>query len=224
MNYLVYEKLLPIENLIQIDVDGEIFTMAFADNFSILGDKILRGGKISAVVHQYNRYNDTLNFVDDVYHDKNFSVDYRFADMRSVIEQATCLLFAKRIGDAAKLFMKKFLVTEDFSDCVGALLRLWETVMRNPLSPASELIEISAQSALKSVRNFSASNRREICTLLNRARECRHPIDPELKNYIVARLIKLAGEKFSANEREQYLSCVEMIISIEGGRVEWLRN
>ena len=224
MNYLVYEKLLPIENLIEIDVDGEIFTMAFADNFSILGDKILRGGKISAVVHQYNRYNDTLNFVDDVYHDKNFSVDYRFADMRSVIEQATCLLFAKRIGDAAKLFMKKFLVTEDFSDCVGALLRLWETVMRNLLSPASELIEISAQSALKSVRNFSASNRREICTLLNRARECRHPIDPELKNYIVARLLEIAGEKFISGEREQYLSCLELIISIEGGSVDWLRN
>lgn len=184
--------------------------MGLTKDFSISGDKILRGGRVPAVVHQYNRHNDAINFVDAIYHDKNFKVDYRFADMR--------------IGDAAKLFMKNFLCTRDFSDCVKALLRFWNVVMRNPLSPASELMELSAQTALKSVKNFSAANWDEICILLNRAQESRHPIDPELKNYIVARLIKLAGEKFSANEREQYLSCVELIISIEGGRVEWLRN
>ena len=45
MNYLIYENLLPIENLIEIDVEsGEIFTMALADNFSVSGDKILRNG------------------------------------------------------------------------------------------------------------------------------------------------------------------------------------
>lgn len=223
-NYIIYENFLPVKNLIEIDVDGEIFTMGLTKDFSISGDKILRGGRVPAVVHQYNRHNDAINFVDAIYHDKNFKVDYRFADMRSVIEQATCLLFAEKIGDAAKLFMKNFLCTRDFSDCVKALLRFWNVVMRNPLSPASELMELSAQTALKSVKNFSAANWDEICILLNRAQESRHPIDPELKNYIVARLIKLAGEKFSANEREQYLSCVELIISIEGGRVEWLRN
>ena len=223
-NYLIYGEFLPVKNLIEIDVDGEIFTMGLTANFSISGDKILRGEKFPAVVHQYNRHNDAINFVDIIYHDRNFSIDYRFGDMRSAIEQATCLLFAEKIGDAAKLFMKKFLATEDFSDCVKALLRFWGVVMRNPLSSASELMELSAQSALKSVKKFSAADWDEICILLNRARESRHPIDPELKNYVVARLLKLADEKFFSGEREQYLSCVELIISIEGGRVEWLRN
>lgn len=223
-NYLVYENLLPIENLLEIDVDGEIFTMGLTENFSVRGEKILRGGKVPAVVHQYNRHNELINFVDTIYHDKNFQADGRFADMRSVIEQATCLLFADRIGDAAKLFMKKFLATTNFDDCAGALLRFWEIAMRKPLSPASELIELSIQSALKSVKNFSASAWNEICILLNRARDCQHPIDAEFKNHVADKLLALAGEKLSANEREQYLSCLELIISIEGGRVTWQRN
>ena len=96
--------------------------------------------------------------------------------------------------------------------------------MRNPLSPASELLELSAQSALKSVENFSDSNWIEICTLLNRAAECRHPVDPEFKNYVTARLLKAAEENFLAGERKQYLSCIELIVSIEGGEISWARN
>lgn len=224
MNYLIHEKLLSIKNLIEIDVDGEIFTMGFAEDFYISGEKILRGGRVPAVVHQYNRYESLIELVDEVYHDKNFQVDNRFADMRSVIEQATCLLFSDKIGEAARRFMKNFLVTEDFSDCVKALLRFWGVVMQNPLSSASELMELSAQNALKSVEKLSASHLSEICTLLNRAQEARHPVDPEFKNYVTAYLLKLAGENFIAGDSEQYLSCLELIVSIEGGRVEWQRN
>lgn len=223
-NYLAYNNLLPIENLLEIDVDGEIFTMGLTDDFSVRGEKILRGGRVPAIVHQYNRHNDLINFVDEIYHDKNFQADLRFNDMRSVAEQATCLLFANKIGDAAKFFMKKFLVTEDFSGCAKALIRLWEIAMRNPLSPASELLELSAQSALKSVEDFSNSDWNEICILLNRAAECHHPVDPEFKNYVTAKLLKLAEEKFPAGERKQYLSCIELIISIEGGEISWRRN
>ena len=223
-NYLVYNNLLPIEHLIEVDVDGAIFTMGLANDFEVRNDKILRGGKIPAVVHQYNRHESLIGLVDEIYHDKNFQADFCFTDMRSVTEQATCLLFADRIGDATKFFMKKFLVTDDFGDCVKALLRLWEIAMLNPLSPASELLELSAQSALKSVENFSAADWNEICNLLKRAEECRHPVDPELKFHIINRLLKLAEQKFAANEREQYLSCVELIISIEGGQIFWARK
>lgn len=222
-NYLVYNNLLPIENLIEIDVDGEIFTMGLVNNFSVRGNKILNG-RVPAIVHQYNRHESLIELVDEIYHDKNFQVDGRFTDIRSVTEQATCLLFANRVGDAARLFVKKFLVTNDFDGCDKILTRLWEITMRNPLSPASELLELSVQNALKSVENFSASTWNEICTLLNRAQECRHPVDPELKYYVVNRLLKLAEQKFATNEREQYLSYIELIISIEGGQLSWQRK
>ena len=218
MNYLVYNNLLPIKNLIEIDVEhGEIFTMALTNNFSVHGDLILRpDGKISAAVHQHNRHQETILLIDEIYHDKNFQVDLRFADVRSVIEQATCLLFANRIGDAAKLFMKKFLVTTDFSGCVRALTRLWEIAMRNPLSPASELLELSAQGALRSAGIFSSFDFEEIFKLLKWARECNHPVDPELKNFLIIALLRTAEQKLAAKEREQYLFCIKMINSIEG--------
>jgi len=223
-NYLVYKNFLPIENLLEIPIDGEIFTMGLTNDFVIRGDKIFSNAGIPAVVHQYNRHNELIDFVDALYHDKNFQVDAAFSDMRSVIEQATCLLFANRIGDAARLFMKKFLVTKDFGNCVKALLRLWGVTMMNPLSPASELLELSAQSVLKSVENFSASDWDKICTLLQRAQECRHPVDKELKIFIAAQLLKLAEQKLAAGEREQYLSCIELVVSIEGGEIFWQRN
>lgn len=225
MNYLVYENLLPIENLLEIDVEhGEIFT-AQAPKIPVRGDLILRlDCGVPAVVHQYDRNEVMIALVDKVYRDKNFQADGRFADMRSVTEQATCLLFADRIGDAAKLFMKKFLVTTNFDGCIGALTRLWEIAMRKPLSSASELIELSIQSALKSVKKIFGLNLNKICILLNRAREFKHPVDPEFKNHVADKLLALAGEKLSANERELYFYCLELIISIEGGRVTWQRS
>ena len=65
MNYLVYNKLLPIENLIESDVyGGEIFTsfLFHAQHpIKIRGDKILRGdGEVPAVVHQYDRHEDLV--------------------------------------------------------------------------------------------------------------------------------------------------------------------
>lgn len=224
MNYLVHKNLLPIENLLELDVDSAIFTAALTDNYFIRGDKIFYGERVPSVVHQYDRHNNLIKLVDEIYHDKNFQADLRFSDMRSVTEQAICLLLANKIGDAAKFFMKKFLVTEDFSGCARALIRLWEIAMRNPLSPASELLELSAQSALKSVENFSNSDWNEICISLNRAAEYRHPVDPEFKNDVTTRLLKITEENFLAGERKQYLSCLELIISMEGGEISWRRN
>ncbi|MBR0062126.1 MAG: hypothetical protein IJP68_11690, partial [Selenomonadaceae bacterium] len=225
-NYLVYNDLLPIKNLIEIDnCNGAIYTNGLIKNNKIRGDKVLRGdGGIPTVVHQYDRHKDLINLVDETYRDNNFQADLRFNDMRSVTEQATCLLFANKIGDAARLFMKKFIVTKDFGGCERALIRLWEIAMKNPLSQATELLELSAQSALKSVDKFSDSDWNEICILLNRAAEYRHPVDPEFKNYVTVRLLKIAEENFLAGEHEQFLSCIEMIISMEGGEISWRRN
>ena len=222
-NYLVYNDLLPIKNLIEIDnCNGAIYTNGLIKNNKIRGDKVLRGdGGIPTVVHQYDRHKDLINLVDETYRDNNFQADLRFNDMRSVTEQATCLLFANKIGDAARLFMKKFIVTKDFGGCERALIRLWEIAMKNPLSQATELLELSAQMGLKSVENLSA---REICVLLNYAAEYRRPVDHEFKNYVTSQLLKIAEEKFLAGEHKQYLSCLELIVSIEGGKIYWVRK
>ena len=181
MNRLVRENLLPIENLIALDVErGAILTNGLIKHNKTRGDKILRGdGGVPAVVHQYNRHNDLIELVDALYRDKNFQADGRFTDTRSTIEQATCLLFANKVGDAAQLFMKKFLVTTDFGGCVGALIGLWSVALRRPISQASGLIELSVQDALKSVKQLSRSDAEKINNVLKRARESHHPVDDD---------------------------------------------
>ena len=92
-NYLAWHNLLPVENLIEIDVmSGEIFTGGLVPDIKIRGEKILRGdGGIPAVVHQYDRHKETFQLVDRIYHSKNFQADDRFTDMRSALEQVISL-------------------------------------------------------------------------------------------------------------------------------------
>ena len=213
MNCLVYERLLPIENLIEHDVEsGEIFTPALAVGFPVRGDKILRGdGGVPAVVHQYNRHDEFIRLVDRLYRDKNFHLDPRFADTRSTIEQATCLLLADNVDDAAHLCQKTFRADEDFDSCAKALIRLWEVALRKELSRASGAVELAAQSALKTVKQFPSSDLEKICHLLKYAREGRHLVDEEFKTSLTTALRRTAEQKLAAKARGQYRFCVSLL-------------
>ena len=213
MNCLVYEKLLPIENLIEHDVEsGEIFTPAQADVFPVRGDKILRGdGGVPAVVHQYNRHDEFIRLVDRIYRDKNFEFNPRFVDTRSIIEQATCLLLADKVFDAARLCQKTFRVDEDFGTCVKALIRLWEVALRKDLSRASGAVELAAQGALKTVKQFSSYDLEKICRLLRHAREGQHLVDDEFKTSLTTALRRTAEQKLAAKARGQYQFCVGLL-------------
>lgn len=213
MNYLARHGLLPIENLFEIAAgDGEIFTMELAENFSVRGNKILRGdGGIPAVVHQYDRKENLIWLVEKNYHAKNFQVDARFTDIRSTIEQATSLLHAGKIDEAAQLFIGKFLVTTDFNDCAKALLRLWEIAMRQPFSKKIGDIELAVQSALQFVNPLLTHALKRICTLLKLSHDGQHSVDENFKNLLINALLKAAQKSLAANDNEQYRACVELL-------------
>ena len=217
MNYLFWNGLLPIKNFIEIDFEhGEIFTMGLADNFSIRGKSILRpDGGVPAVVHQYNRQESLIQLTDRFYRDKNFKSNSRFADTRSVIEQATCLLYADKIDLAAQLFIGKFLVTDDFSKVVNALLNLWGIAFRKPYSKIIGDIEAAVQIALKSVGTFSQSTLEKICKLLKYSAQYHHFADQDLKNSLVNAFFKTAEQKLAANELNQCRYCLDLIKLIE---------
>lgn len=213
MNYLVWNKLLPIENLIEIDVhSGEIFTCGLINDNKILGDKILRGdGTIPAVVHQYNRHDDLVQLVDKIYHDKNFQADKRFNDTRSKIEQTTSLLHAGKIDEAAQLFIGELFITQDFSEYISPLLRLWEIALRQRLTKESGYIELAVQCALKISNPISFKHLAEIISIIKLAREGNHRVDEEFVNLLTNALTKAAQESFAANENESYKFCVDML-------------
>ena len=213
MNYLVWNGRLPIENLIELDNDGgEVFTMELAKNFFVRDKKILRGnGTIPAVVHQYDRHEHTMWLVDKVYHAKNFQVDNRFNDTRSIIEQATSLIHAGNVDEAAEFFIGELFITEDFSEYISPLLRLWEIALRQRLTKESGDIELAVQCVLKITDPIPFKHLAKIISIIKLAREGNHRVDEEFADLLTEALTKAAQQAFAANENERYQFCVNLL-------------
>ena len=212
MNYLVRRNLLPLENLIESDIDsGVIFTTGLNDNFSVRGEKIFRNGSVPPVVHQYDRKEEMLRLVDEIYHDKNFRFDERFNDTRSTVEQITSVLRANRIGEATRLFLRKFLSNVDFSKCGGALMKLWSVALTKPRSQPLELLELSIQDAAKSCEFFSKRISTSVCDIIKHAEKIGRPVDLEFKRHIANSLFAKAEESFNSKEIGACLFLIDLI-------------
>ena len=217
-NYLVWNGLLPIENIFELDVEGgEIFTAALfmldsTYTIKIRGDFILRGdGQIPAVVHQYDRYNYLIELVDKNYRDSNFQADVNFKDVRSVVEQAVCLLAIDKVEAAARLIIDKLSVVKDFSNDIDALIKLWQNALRKPLTKASGDIELAAQAALKKINPFPSNFLEKICHCLKGARDGYHPVDAEFENFVTRLLLHAAQQTLAAGEIERHRFCAELL-------------
>ena len=220
MNYLVWNNLLPIKNLIEIDVHGgEVFTMGLFSALypiNIRDEKILRGdGGVPAVVHQYDRARGLVQLFGEIYRDKNFQADERFNDTRSTIEQTTSLLRADKIGEASLIFLKKFLVPDDFSIYGKSLMKLFEMLLNKPLSQPLKLLELAVQYSLTSVKNFSSDFFIALCNNLKRAKETAHPVDPEFKNYAANVLLQVADSCLRSNQPENCFWCIKQIEDLD---------
>ena len=182
MNYLVWDNRLPIENLIESDVEsGAILTLALVTVFGFSGDKILHVSEnCPAVVHQYDRHEELIQFVDKIHRDKNFQADERFNDMRSIIEQTSCLLYMDKIGAATQLFMKKYLTNPDFKKHGKELVRLLNAILKKPPTQTLELLSLAVQSAMT---NLPTMNSKDF-NVLNKLIKSKQPIEPEFKKYI----------------------------------------
>ena len=216
-NYLVWNNLLPIKNLIDIDVySGEIFTVALYVNLypiNIRDGKILRGdGGVPAVVHQYDRHQELIKIVDGIYRAKNFQADERFTDTRSTIEQTTSLLRVNKIGEATRLFLKNFLSQPDFSSYAQILMKLWDISSKKPLSKPLELLELAIQDALKSVKVFSVRDLHNICKILKYAEQNEHPVDNDFKNFFANFLLIMAEQYLKRNQPKE---CFDSLQTIE---------
>ena len=217
MNYLVYNNLLPIENLIEIDVhSGAIFTNGIIKDNKIRDDKILRGdGGVPAVVHQYDRHKELVQLVDRIYRDKNFQIDEQFSDARSNLDQVKQLLFFGRIDDAAQFFMKKFVDGANFDNNVNILMKLWEMLLNHPLAPAIGYLELSVQNALAITRNFPIQYLNAACSLLTYSIKNRRAVNPQLVNFITGGLYNIAEQSLSARNADFCFFCIDAIKSFD---------
>ena len=216
MNYLVYNNLLPIENLIEIDTfTGEIFTNGVIKENKIRDDKILRGdGGVPAVVHQYDRHGDLVQLADNIYRDRNFQAA-DFADVRSNLEQVKQLLFFGKLNEAARLYMKNFLDGANFDTNTELLLKLWEMLLNLPLTPAVGYLELSTQSALASVKVFSVRHVNTICLLLKHSIKNQRSVDFRFVNFIANALLNLSEQSLNNGDSAQCFYCFELIKSLD---------
>lgn len=219
-NYLVYNNLLPIENLIEIDCYcGEILTaFFFYQQYPIktLGDKILRGdGGVPAVVHQYDRQSELIRLVDENYHTKNFSFDLRFGDTRSIVEQIICLLCADKTVEATKYFLRKFLSPSDFGKSKDALIKIWELAIQKNFSPTIELLELAVQNVLTTAQNFSATQIFRIYKILTHSIKNHHAVDLQFKENFAARLYKIGEQHLAADSADDCLVFINMIENLD---------
>ena len=215
--YFMYNHLLPIDNLIEIDTySGEIFTNGIIKDNKILGDKIQRGdGGIPAVVHQYDRHTDLVALVDNIYRDKNFQVDERFMDSQSVLEQIFYLLYVNKTDDAAQFFMKNFSPELNRGENVDRLLKIWEFVAQRPLTPAIAFIELTIQAALKFAQGFSLNPLVKICSLLIYSAKNGRGVDFEFKFMLANFLLNVVEQTINANNAEFCFHFINVIKSFD---------
>lgn len=217
-NYLIYNNHIPIKNFVEINSDsGEILTTVnLANNFSVNKDFILRpNGGVPAVIHQYNRYDELVQLVDNVYRDKNFQPDGRLANLRSNLEKLRQLIYAAKFNEAILFFMKNFLDGADFSGCVERLLRLWQFLLKRPLTPAVGYLELAIQNTLASVKKFPIQNLNAVCLLLTHSIKNRRTVDQNLVNFIVSGLMNIAKKSLAANAATEYFYCMDAIKSLD---------
>ena len=216
-NYLVYNNLLPIENLIEIDVEhGEIFTMALLKRFPIRGELILRlDCGVPAVVHQYDRHKELIKFFDDIYHDKNFQADERFNDTRSAIEQIFYLLYVNKIDDAARFCMKNFSAELNRGKNVDYLLKCWGLASKKPLTPTVGFIELTMQTSLKFTEDFYLEQFDKICSLLSNSVKNNRGVEPEFKTFLVNLILKFIKRAMEIGNAELCFHFIEEMKSFE---------
>lgn len=213
MNYFVWNNLLPIENVIELDVhSGEILTNGTVKNGKILGDKILRGdGGVPSVIHQYDWHKEQVQLADRLYRDKNFQADVRFNDARSILEQMNQLFYLGKTNDAARLCINALPDNANFYGNADRLLTLWQTVLQKPLTPAVGYLELRIQDALQSIKNFSARHLEQICSLLVHADKNNRGVLPQFKFLISQVIINLIERTVEANAAEHCFHFMKLI-------------
>ena len=218
-NYLVYENLLDIKNIVKSDCQsGNIYCVTFfhlTNPINIANDKILHiDGTSPAVVHEYPCFHQFIQLSDKLYRDKNFQVDETFNDTRSLLEQILCSTKIGRIDDAYKLFTKHLFGTA-LSGYGDLLVKIWENTLVQ--SPAAELLALSIQNVLPSAfdKDYSSMPVNKIRSLVNLSIKTNKVVGFNFKVFIANTFYRLANDFYNANQLAKCLELIEFVSSLE---------
>lgn len=214
MNYLVWNNLLPIEKLIEFDVQsGAIFTNELVIDHKMFEDKILRGdGGIPAVVHRYVKYKEQVQLVDKVYRDKNFQVDERFTDFHSLIDQINYLFFVARAEEAVQFFTKIFSARDISGELAYKLLKFWHSlVLKAKFDSDTKKLELAIQSFIATIENPTDEFLGDMVNVFAVIIKNNRPIAPQFKKYFARHLLPIAKRNLDTGNFNACLNCIHFI-------------
>lgn len=213
MNYLVYENLLEIDNLIELNChSGNIFTAGmFYKNHQITfaDEKILRGdGGVPSAVHQYTWYSEFTQLVNKLYREKDFQADENFSDLPSMLDQIICMANVDKL-DYAHILFTKYLYGKNFNGYADKLLTLWEIISDKNISPAKDFLTLSIQWALVGAfTSFTVPQINKLNDLTNFSIKNNCVLMLQFKLFIGSTLVKWLNKLC---ERKSFSNCIEYI-------------
>lgn len=212
--YIIHNKLVPIKNLIKSDVEtGEILTCSVLKDYQVAEEKIKRGdGKFPAVVHQYNRKPELVNFVDEIHRDKVFDFDDNFVDFKSQLDQVFCLANVRKWSDATKIFVNNLLYNAEIKNCGDKLLKLYQLILTRALPQEydSEVFNAAVQNALSMslAIKFDQNQLDKLCNFYNFGRQSFRTIIAPLEMFLGNALMQFAEMSYKAEDK---ISCINYL-------------
>lgn len=239
MQYIVYNKLLPIENLIKISYyDGAIFTTSLYAVYNQIKTEsnfiLSPNGSIPAVVHQYDRPKKELNdFVEKIYRQKDFIFDERFVDIESIFDQIAPLVYSENWKDLLKVFVIYFMNNRTYfynkTDYTvsnagnayrkfgGYLITVWQKILTTKnLSPEVEVLEVILQRALieSCAKEILPTFFMQMYNLTNYATKNNRIVIPLLKKFMYGGLMNFVNNFFGNNDLKNAEVCLNYITEI----------
>ena len=218
MNYLIHNKLLPIENLIASDVEtGEIFTAGIVKDIKISNDKILRGnGEVPAIVHQYNGHSELLALTDKIYRAGNFTPNENFKDAASILDQISCLVQIQNFDSATKLFVQYILYKYYLIPYGNKILKLAQLILKK-YTPDADILFLAVQKVLVAIFKIDLDNQQlnKVYDLLVESEKNSCAVYPEFKNFVRNVLVTFTDVFYKNNLPNLGLLCVKRLSEFE---------
>ena len=214
LNYLVHDNLVPIENLIESNVnDGAIFTTGIIDNPKVSDDNVLRGdGNIPAVVHQYTDKPQIIQIVDKIYREENFSCNANFTDFVSTLDQTFCLVQVKNFDAATKIFVQNILFEKDLKPYGDKLLKLGDLILQRYNHDADILFVAVQKTLLKAFKiNIDNKQMNKFYNLQIQSEKILPVVNSEFKNFVKNLLATFVDIFYKNNLPQLAMTCTKRL-------------
>ncbi len=242
MQHIMYNNLLPIKNLIKIDChSGAILTeylfhllhsVNIKDNFILRGD-----GGVPAVAHQYDRFPQLVQLVNEVYREKDFEFNPNFTDVKSSFEQMLHLINAEKFSDAlqltASLVDNPDFNAEKFKFCkIGGyfeyLIDFWNVLFAKfpQQTTTIEMLELAIQHILLKVftaieKEFLIIHFDKVVGITLEALKNNRVVSKNFKLFLVNQLFALVNQSF---QQKNFNQCLRWLKAMEEFNIPLNKN